>query len=132
MPNFTALTLTDRGAVTHLFNPRVEEANGVFRFTKAGANGVPVGESHLRVSLRETPATYKVRLKLDIPVVQTETINGIDNPKVVRNGVADVTFTFARTSSTAERELIVGLLANALLATQTNLDSVITDLENFA
>jgi hypothetical protein len=131
MPQPTAITLTDRDAVEHVFNPSRDEVNDVFRFTKADASGVKIGESHLRVSLRETPSNFRVRLKLDRPTVVTETINGVDNPKVVRASMADATFTFARNATEAEREEIVGLLAAALGASQTMLNSVIVDLENF-
>jgi hypothetical protein len=130
MPQFSAITLTDRDSTNHVFSPRQEEANDVFRYAKASASGVPIGESHLRVSLRETPSNFRVRLKLEVPIVATETVNGVDTPKVVRSGMVDTTFTFAKTSTTAERELLAGLMANALAAAQSDLDAVITDLQS--
>lgn len=131
MPALTPITLTDRSAADHVFSPRMEEENGVMRFSKPDASGVPSGQSHLRISVREAPANIRVRLKLEVPTVVTETVNGVDNPKVARTAMADVTFTFAKLSTTAERELVVGLLADALASSQTEIDSVITDLESF-
>jgi hypothetical protein len=131
MPNPSTITLTDRDSNDHVFNPSRDEPNDVRRFTKADANGVKIGESHLRVSRRETPSVYKVRLKLERPTVVTETINGVDNPKVVRVSMADATFTFARNSTTDERKEIIGLMADVLAPGQTMLNSVILDLENF-
>jgi hypothetical protein len=131
MPNPSTITLTDRDSTDHVFDPSREEANNVQRFTKADANGVKIGESHLRVSLRETPSNYKVRLKLDRPTVVTETINGVDNPKVVRVSMADATFTFARNSTADERKEIIGLMADALAPDQTLLNAVILDLKGF-
>lgn len=131
MPVPAPITLTDRDATAHVFSPSREEANDVKRFTKADASGVKIGESHLRVSLRETPSNFRVRLKLDRPTALTETVNGVANPKVVRVSMADVTFTFAKSSTLAERAEIVGMIADALTPGQTDLDAVITDLENF-
>jgi hypothetical protein len=131
MPALTTLTLTDRSATDHAFTPRAEEPNGVMRFSKPDASGVPNGASHLRISLRESPSNIRVRLKLEVPTVVTETVNGVANPKVVRSAMADLTFTFAKTSTTAERELVVGLMADALGASQSEIDSVLTDLESF-
>jgi hypothetical protein len=108
----------------------MEEDNGVFRFVEKDPSGVPIGEKRLRVSLRETPSNHKVRLRLEVPVVQTETVEGIDNPKIVRVGTADLVLTFAKTSSTAERNLVAGLMADLLQTTQTELDAIITGLEN--
>jgi len=131
MPTPSTITLTDRDSTAHVFNPSREEANGVQRFSKSDASGVKIGESHLRVSLRETPSNFKVRLKLEKPTVVTETINGVDNPKVVRMSMVDCTFTFARNSTTAERKELIGQMADALAADQTVLNSVILDLDNF-
>lgn len=130
MPTFSTITLTDRLAANHTFLPRMEEDNGVYRFTKAGANGVVIGSSHLRVSIREASQNVRVRLKIDIPSVQTETVNGVDSPKVVHTNMVDVVFTFAKTSTTAERELIIGLMADALASDQPVLDAVLKDLES--
>lgn len=131
MPNKAIITLTDRGATAHTFAPQKDEPNDVYRFSEASASGVKIADSHLRVSTRKSGSNYKVRLKLEVPVVQTETINGIDNPKVVRVGIADATFTFADRSLPAERELVIGLMADALAADQTELNAVLKDLESF-
>lgn len=130
MPALSSVTLTDRDAATHVFVPG-KEVNGVQTFRKADTNGVPIGESTLSVSLRDTPENRKVRLKLVVPQVQTETINGIDEPKVVRRNWVDCEFTFNGKSNAAEREVLVGMFADALTASQTMLDDVIVDLQGF-
>jgi hypothetical protein len=129
MPAKSSVTLTDRGATDHVYAPS-GEADGVHMFTKPDANGIPIGDSVLSVSLRKTPENRKVRLKLQCPVVQTETINGVSTPKVVRSNWVDVVFTFNRASSTAEREVLIGQIADALTASQTMLDGVVTDLQD--
>jgi hypothetical protein len=128
MPATSSVTLTDRSAASHVFTP-VQPVNGVHTFIKKDSNGVPIGESQLSVSLRKTPENRLVRLKLLMPVVQTETVNGVSTPVVVRKNWADVEFTFNDSSDTAEREVLVGLMADALTSSQTMLDAVITDLE---
>lgn len=129
MPQSSTITLVERDTTEHAFSPR-SEAGGVFHFAKPGANGVPIAEAKLSVSLRDTPANKRVRLKLTQPKVVTETINGVDNPKKVWENTANVEFTFSSGSSTAERETLIGLIASALGSDQPVLDSVFKDLEN--
>jgi len=130
MPAFATITVNDREAtpVAHSFTPRMENA-GTFEWRES--NGVPIGDGKFTLSLRQNEnGNYKARIRLEMPVVVNETINGVTVPKVERMSMADVMFTFSERSTTQERKNTVGLLANALAASQAQINSVLTDLEN--
>lgn len=113
MPQLTNLVLTDRKAtpVAHTLVPVNIDKNGVAYV--AESTGTPVADISLSISTRRVNDKIKSRLVLTVPVVQTETINGISKPKVVRSSVAAVDFTFSRESSEAERNDVVGMFADA-------------------
>lgn len=113
MPQLTNLVLTDRKAtpVAHTLIPVNIDKNGVAYV--AESTGTPVADISLSISTRRVNDKIKSRLVLTVPVVQTETINGISKPKVVRSSVAAVDFTFSRESSEAERNDVVGMFADA-------------------
>jgi hypothetical protein len=58
-------------------------------------------------------------MRIKVPVVQTETINGVDNPKVVRMAMAEVRLSYDSGSSLAERQdlnaIVQSLLASAAI-----------------
>lgn len=114
MPQLTNLVLTDRKAtpVAHTLVPINLDKNGVAYV--AETTGVPVADIGMSISTRRVNDRIKSRLVITVPVVQTETINGISKPKVVRSSVTAVDFTFSRESSEAERNDVVGMLASAL------------------
>lgn len=113
MPQLTNLVLTDRKAtpVAHTLIPVNIDKNGVAYV--AESTGTPVADISLSISTRRVNDKIKSRLVLTVPVVQTETINGISKPKVVRSSVAAVDFTFSRESSEVERNDVVGMFADA-------------------
>lgn len=113
MPQLQSTVLTDREStpVNHTFVPR-DIRDGVG--TCVESTGVPIGESVLSVSTRRTnTGVFKPRVKLVIPVVQNETVNGVTRPVIVRTGYADVTFTFDEESTETERNNLVGMFADA-------------------
>lgn len=113
MPQLQDLTLTDRQAtpVTHTFTPSGITA-GVA--TVVSGTGLLVAEKKFTISSRRTKDRVKTRMVLSYPIVQNETINGVVKPKVVREGFADVTFSFSVESTEAERNDVVGMLSSAL------------------
>jgi hypothetical protein len=93
-------------------------------------SGVPIGEKRVQVALnRTTSGRYKGLLKMQLPVVQTETINGVDTPKVVRTAYVDCSFTFDGTSTEQERKDTVGMLASALDSSKTLVNDAIIKLQ---
>lgn len=128
MPQLQAISLNDRETtpVAHAFVPR-DIQSGVG--TVVRSSGVPVGEETLTVSTRKSGGRYRSKILLKMPVVQTETINGIATPKVVRNAFAEVNFTFEESSSEQERKNIVGMIADALAPTKTLVNDAVVKLE---
>lgn len=131
MPQLQTLVLKDRTSPTpvdHTFVPRDIIQPGSIGVVVA-SSGTPIGDKRLQVSCRKLPSgKFKAELRLIVPVVQDETVNGITNPKVVRTGYADVTFTFDGKSLPQERKDIVGFLESALGASKTLVNETIVDL----
>ena len=114
MPQLQNLVLTDRAAtpVVHTFTPINIDANGVGTVAETGT--VPVGEPKFSIQNKRVNGRFKVTLKLSVPVVQTQTINGISTPTVVRTAYVDATFTFDGAASEQERKDIVGMFQSSL------------------
>lgn len=129
MPQLQPLVLKDRAtptAVDHTFSPRDINA-GVGAVVES--TGVPVGDSRYTISLRQSNGRYRATIQLNVPVVVNETINGVSTPKVVRTAYADVTFTFDRTSTEAERNNLVGMLADSLAANKVLVNDTVVKLQ---
>lgn len=92
-------------------------------------NGVPVGEKRLAVGMAKKTSRYRGVVKLALPVVQTETVNGISRPKVVRTAYANCEFVFDETSSEQERNDCVGMLASALASSKTLVNDAIVKVQ---
>lgn len=114
MPQLQNVILTDRTPTTPAnltFVPR-DIAAGVGEVVNNA--GTPIGEKRLTVSMKKTGKRFKGDVRLTLPVVVTETINGVSSPKVVRTGFVTVTTSFDETSTEQERNDAVGLIASAL------------------
>lgn len=129
MPQLQNLVLTDRAAtpVNHTFTPR-DIVDGVA--TVVETSGVPIGENRLSLSLRRSGSKVKGRLTLTLPVVQTETINGISRPAVVRNAIADVHLSFDSSSTEQERKDLIGQLASAFDPGKALVNDTFVKLQN--
>lgn len=117
MPQLASIVLTDRATtpVNHTFQPR-DIVAGVAEVVES--TGVPIGDNSLTVSLKKPGANgsprYKGVLKLVLPIVQTQTVNGVSTPVVVRTSYATVEFSFDKTSTEQERKDAVGMIQSAL------------------
>lgn len=130
MPQLQNLVLTDRTtptAIDHTFTPR-EITGGVATIVES--TGVPIGDNRCTVSLKRTATgRYKGEVRLTIPVVQNQTINGVTSPVVVRTAYANCEFTFDATSSEVERANAVGMLASALAPAKVLVNDCIVKLQ---
>jgi len=82
MPQLQNLVLTDRAAtpVAHTFTPRDVVANVG---TVEESTGVKIGDKTFSISCRKAAnGRSKVTMKLAVPVVVNETINGVTVPTV--------------------------------------------------
>lgn len=129
MPQIANLVLKDRAATPfdHTFTPQ-GFPNGVA--TLVESTGIPLADKRLTIAVSKTAqGRRKVTLKLVVPVVQDQTINGITSPVIVRTGYADVTFSFDQASSEQERKDAVSFIAESLAATAWTND-VLTKLQD--
>lgn len=122
------MVLTDRAAtpVAHTFTPDGDDANGVHIYSEKGS--VPAGNSRVTTSLTESKGKYRPVLKLSVPVVATQTINGVSSPVVLRTHYAEVRFTFDALSTTQERKDVVGMTAGMLLPANAQVDDMVVNL----
>lgn len=129
MPALQTLALVDREStpVTHTFTPFEIDANGVGVVTEGG--DVQVSASRYTVQMRRVAGRYKARLKMAVPVVQTETINGVSNPKVVYQSYVDATFTFDSKSTEQHRKNVVGMFASSLDASKVLVNDTLIKLQ---
>lgn len=117
MPQLQNLVLTDRATtpVNFTFTPAgIDPRTGVA--TVVHSDGTLIGEKRFSIHARKVSngAKWRVNLQLAVPVVQTQTINGVSTPVVVRTSYAKVEFTFDSESSTQERKDVEGMLYSAL------------------
>lgn len=129
MPQLQNLVLTDRAAtpVAHTFAPRSKDG-GVA--VVAESTGVPIGDPKFTLSTTKTAGgRFKTVMKLSIPVVQTQTVNGVSTPVVVRTAYVDATFSFGNNSSLQERKDAVGLFSSALAPGAVLVNDVLTKCE---
>ncbi len=131
MPAMANVVLTDRAGtpVNHTFTPQGNEGDAGGRYAKAASSSI--GDYTFKISPRRTPSgRRKIDLDLSIPVLVTETVNGVNNYVVARTSRASATFDFPPDSTLQERKDIVGMLYTALAAATTQVDSVLTVGEN--
>lgn len=129
MPQLQTTVLKDRASpvVDHTFTPRNIVGN-VGELVES--QGVPVGESRMTISLRKTPqGRYKGVLKLAVPEVVAQTINGVSTPVIARTAFVEVSVDFASTSSSEERDNAIGMIQSALDPSTTLVNGVFVNLE---
>lgn len=129
MPQLQNLVLTDRAAtpVNHTFTP-LDIQNGLGSVVES--SGVPIGNNRVQIALNKTSTgRYKGVLKFQFPIVQTQTIDGVSTPVVVRTSYADLTFTFDPTSTTQERKDAVGMVMSALDASKVLVNDTLISLQ---
>lgn len=98
MPLLQTTVLADRETtpVNHTFVPRdVKDGRGVV----VNSTGVPIGDERLTVAMKEATSRYNGEVKLVLPVVQNETINGVVRPTVVRTAYVTMNFSFDKSST---------------------------------
>lgn len=130
MPQLQAISLNDRETtpVAHAFVPKdIVQPGSIGRVTRS--SGVPVGEELLTVSYRKANKKCRTKIVLAVPVVQTQTINGVSTPVVVRTGYVEINFTFDETSTTQERKNLVGMIADSLATSKTLVNDTVVNCE---
>lgn len=118
------LVLTDRAAtpVAHTFTPDGDDANGVHVYSEK--TGVPASNPRFTAQLRRSNGKYRPSLRLQVPVVQTSTVNGVSAPVTVRTAFIDVSMTFDELSTEQERKDAIGMMTSALAANVTQINDL--------
>lgn len=130
MPQLQSVILTDRTPVTPVnltFVPRDIDSNGVG--TVVNTPGTPIGEKRLTVSMKKRNSRYVGQARLTLPVVATETINGVSRPIVVRTAYVNVDVTFDEKSTEQERTDAIGLMSSALGTGKVLVNDALVKLE---
>lgn len=130
MPQLANLVLTDRATtpVNHTFTPE-DIRDGVASVVET--TGVPIGSNRVSLALRRTAdnGRYRGEIRYTFPIVQTETINGVSTPRVVRTAYATLQLTFDPSSTEQERKDAVGMVASSLDASKTLVNDMLTKLQ---
>lgn len=128
MPQLQELVLKDRAAtpVNHNFTPR-NIADGVGELVET--TGVPVGESRLTINMRRANTRYKGRLRIAVPVVVNQVVNGVTTPVVTRTAYVDLAVDFAAESTEAERNNLIGMLQDALTPAKVLVNDTLVKLQ---
>lgn len=113
MGQLAPIVLND-GKTDLTFKPAGISPDGVAKLVSG--NGVIVGDKSLTVGARLNSQRRKVTVKLDLPTVIDETINGIAQPKQVRKAYLRVDTDFSTLATTLEREAAVNLITAAVKA----------------
>lgn len=130
MPSFNVITVQDREStpVDHAFKPlNIDGNTAIFE----NSNGTPAGSERLTVTTVRRNDRTKVTLVLNDPVVVDETINGVVRSKVERRAYARLELTFDGHSTPQERDNLVGLVSGLVDSSNTDMSSVLVDLESF-
>lgn len=126
MPTLQSLVLTDRKStpVNYTLQP-VARMGDVGIVAAADSSGASVTEIRLEIAQKRTQTRMRPRLKLRVPVIVTETVNGVATPKLLREAFFEGSFSFALDSTEAERNDLVGMLASALINTKVLVNDTI-------
>jgi hypothetical protein len=72
---------------------------------------------------------YHGEVRLSLPVVVTETINGVASPIVVRTAFVSLSATFDEKSTEQERNDAIGMMSSALATSKTLVNDALVKLE---
>lgn len=126
MPALQNLVLADRVPTNHTFVPRdVKNGTGL---VVANA-GMPLGEERVSIAMRRSGAKFRGDMKIAVPVVVSEVINGVTRPSVARTHYAQVLVTFDEGSTETERNNFIGMVQDSLGTGKTLVNNAFVKLE---
>lgn len=122
------LVINDRAAtpVAHTYTPDGgDPTTGVATWSEK--TSVPAGNPQYTASYRSSGGQLRSTIRLRIPVVQTQTINGVSTPVVVRTAYLELSTRFDALSTTQERADAVGLMYNSLATAQAQINDLLVN-----
>jgi hypothetical protein len=105
---------------------------GVGSLVERLASGSFVGEPKLSISNRKTLGRRdKAELRLEIPIVVSETINGVDVTKVLDTSYARISYDWSPHHTAVQRDAIMGMVSDSqgTVAQQPFINKVMVCLE---
>lgn len=132
MPSFASITLQDRESspADHVFNPVATGEQGVAVFQTDA--DTPAGAERLTHSVkRMANGQYRVRVTMNVPVVVTETVNGVSNPVNQRFSRSTHDFYFDENSTLQERKNHVGMIYDLLATDQAFTTGGVEKLQSY-
>lgn len=112
MPSLQTVQVTDRTPstpVTYTLIPTQQAVGGVARVAAADASGNVMSEKSLTISTKRTGTRLRTTMKFAVPIMVSETINGVSVTRVDRVSYVDVTFSLPISGSEQERNDVVGM-----------------------
>jgi hypothetical protein len=114
--------------VAHSFVPRNIQGD-IATFVEAGTTSLEDKKLTVGVSRTADKGRSKTTIRLAWPIVQTQTVNGVSSPTLVRTAYAEFTMSSDSASTVQERKNALTVLKNVL--TNANVVSAATNPENF-
>lgn len=129
MTQATSIVVTDAQSVSHTFTPARQSAD--YAQFEDRSSGVYVGYGKITYSLKRpmapkkgtvAPATKNLRasIKIETPVLGSQTVNGITNTVVRRRPTVEVIFTFPEDCTVEERKYLHFATTQTLMNAQTD------------
>lgn len=117
MPAFQSLTVNDRAAtpVAHVFTPHQKNDGIVVVMENTGPEA---GNRRFVLKARKSAGKDRRTMELFAPVLVSETINGVVRSVVERRSIAKFELIGEETSTEQERKDVMGMMADALLASK--------------
>lgn len=118
MGSIATISVNDSSAVSHDFVPSSFDGI-VARYREESASST-LGFYPLSVSLKngsESGGVDRFRMALAMPIVQTETINGVSSPKVVMTLRANVEYILPAGSTLLQKQDLNAFVQNLLAST---------------
>lgn len=132
MAQATSFTVNDREStpVSHTFAPKGPTTDGQgFIFRENGMSPLVAKVATIRSRENTDTKNRYVRISLTVPVVVTETINGVHVDTVKSVSLCDANFRFALDTTLQHRKNVVGMFANMLASDIAMIDSTLTGTE---
>lgn len=129
MSTFTSVSLSTNGTKV-TYSPR-QLLNGVGLLATAGPNGSLLGQNTLTMSNRMTPSKrQKSRVKVAVPHVVMDVVNGANIPRVVGNSYINVEIDMDPACTSTLAENLFETLGDLADPTQTALKAVLIGRQN--
>lgn len=134
MPQNAQITINDGKStpVAHIFSPqRIDPATGIATWNERNTDTM-VGNPALSFSMRPDNGklrTSKGEIKLTLPKVALETINGVTSTKVLDTAIGKIELVIPTNTTAQERKDLRVMLSNALL--NATFAQAFDNVENF-